>query len=78
MGYLTELRRQKIVVNIFTAKSGIFSFKARKLKVAESNQAKACLTKPRLATNEAKRLAGRLRAICPTLVGFVLLIAPNW
>ena len=28
---------------------------ARKLKVAESNQAKASLTKPWLATDEAKR-----------------------
>ena len=61
--------RQKIVLNIFTAKSGSFSLifaiknicflfdlvsnKARKLKVAELNQAKASLTKPWLDTDEA-------------------------
>ena len=33
----------------------LFTKKARKLKVAESNQAKASLTKPWLATDEANR-----------------------
>ena len=32
---------------------GLFTNKARKLKVAESNQSKASLTKPWLATDEA-------------------------
>ena len=56
-----------MVLIFFTAKSGSFAFnfcnqffylftnKARKLKGAESNQAKASLTKPWLAADEANR-----------------------
>ena len=51
---------------------GFFTNKVRKLKVAESSQAKASFTKPWIATDEP--LAGRLRAIRPTLVGYVLLM----
>ena len=50
---------------------------ARKLKVAESNQAKASLTKPWLATDKANRSRGRLRAIRPTLVDYVLKVENN-
>ena len=54
---------KKNVLNIITAKSESFSFKfcnirkARKLKVAELNQAKDSLKKPWLATDEANRLS---------------------
>ena len=48
----------------------LFSNKARKLKFAESNQAKASLTTV-ASYWRSQPLAGRLRAIRPTLVGYV-------
>ena len=44
-----------MVLNIFTAKSGSFSYTKLENKVEESNQASASFNKPWLATDEANR-----------------------